>query len=150
MRTTKPCFGTSATGSIQARSSPASAIPEGWMKAGSISNSGATAIRSIRRGGWPMGPDRMRGPMPVFARIVLIVTCLGGGVARAEPPRVAIVIDDVGFQWQLDQRAMALDPPVALAIIPEGPLAGYLARKAAQQNREVWVHLPMAGLHNDN
>lgn len=88
--------------------------------------------------------------MPVFARIVLIVTCLGGGVARAEPPRVAIVIDDVGFQWQLDQRAMALDPPVALAIIPEGPLAGYLARQAEQQNREVWVHLPMAGLNNDN
>jgi len=39
---------------------------------------------------------------------------------------------------------------VALAIIPEGPLAGDLARQAEQQNREVWVHLPMAGLVHDN
>jgi polysaccharide deacetylase 2 family uncharacterized protein YibQ len=90
--------------------------------------------------------SRLIGP----GRIILAAFCCFALGARAEPPRIAIVIDDVGFQWQLDQRAMALDPPVALAIIPEGPLASRLARQAARQGREVWVHLPMTGLGHDN
>jgi len=86
----------------------------------------------------------------LIGRLVFLLLCLGCAAACADNPRVSIVIDDVGFQWQLDQRAMALDRPVAIAIIPEGPLAGYLARQAEQQGRELWVHLPMAGLHHDN
>jgi len=71
-------------------------------------------------------------------------------VARAETPKIAIVIDDIGFQWNLDHRALALSREVAVSIIPEGPHAATLAQRASEQNREVWVHLPLAGMHHDN
>lgn len=108
------------------------------------------AIRSIRPAGWPVLAEPMQSMTRHRVGIMLMALCSGMTCAWAEPPRIAIVIDDVGFQWQLDQRAMALDPPVALAIIPEGPLAATLARQAERQRREVWVHLPLAGLGHDN
>jgi len=82
--------------------------------------------------------------------MAVIATAFGSSIAHAKQPRVAIVIDDIGFQWNLDHRALALDGPVALAIIPEGPHARYLSEQAAKDHREIWAHLPMAGLHSDN
>jgi len=82
--------------------------------------------------------------------LLALLFCLLASIVRADPPRVAIVIDDVGFQWQIDQRALLLDRSVAVAIIPEGPLASDLARKAGVQGREVWAHLPLPGLDQDN
>ncbi|OAB56813.1 hypothetical protein AY599_06495 [Leptolyngbya valderiana BDU 20041] len=90
---------------------------------------------------------------PSIGRILFTLAVLTTGllpVARAETPRIAIVIDDIGFQWGLDHRALRLSPEVAVSIIPEGPHASTLARRAAEQDREVWVHLPLAGLRHDN
>lgn len=68
----------------------------------------------------------------------------------AEPPRIAIVIDDMGFQKHMDQAIMALDQRVTIAIIPDSPMANHLARQARGQRREVLVHLPLSGLGPDN
>jgi polysaccharide deacetylase 2 family uncharacterized protein YibQ len=75
--------------------------------------------------------------------------CLPFG-ARAETPKIAIVIDDIGFQWALDHRALGLSREVAVSIIPESPHGSTIARRATEQAREIWLHLPLAGLRHDN
>ncbi|MEN1727438.1 MAG: divergent polysaccharide deacetylase family protein [Pseudomonadota bacterium] len=90
--------------------------------------------------------DRL-GPMTALLPLLAVVL---GSPLHAETPRIAIVIDDVGYQWHLDQRAMDLEGPVALGIIPESPHAYQLARRAEARDREVWAHLPLAGLRYDN
>ncbi len=71
-------------------------------------------------------------------------------IGSAQTPRIAIVMDDLGYQYTLDQAIMALDARVTIAIIPEAPGAGRLARQAGTQGREVLIHLPLAGIHEDN
>jgi len=82
--------------------------------------------------------------------LILVLLVYSSLVTAAERPRIAIVIDDIGFQDELDTAVMALDPRVAVAIIPESPAARRLAQLAGGQQREVLIHLPLAGLYQDN
>lgn len=68
----------------------------------------------------------------------------------AQPPTIAVVIDDLGYLQHNDREVLALDPRIAVAIIPDGPLAPMLSRKAAQQQRDVLIHLPLSGMRHDN
>jgi uncharacterized protein len=72
------------------------------------------------------------------------------GSAWAESPRIAIVIDDLGFQPIRDRAILELDARLTAAIIPEAPLARRLARQAGREHRDVLVHLPLPGLHHDD
>lgn len=65
-------------------------------------------------------------------------------------PRIALVIDDLGFRPIEDRAVLALDARIAVAIIPEAPLAALLAQEAGDQQREVLVHLPLAGAAGDD
>ncbi len=78
---------------------------------------------------------------------------VGGGVfpvtlwwplpAVSAPPRLAIVIDDLG---QSREEAVAfLDLPMAVtpAVLPHLPHSGAVARLARERGREVLLHLPM-------
>ena len=58
-------------------------------------------------------------------------------------PRIAIIIDDLGYALAAGERAVALPGPVACAFLPAGPAAGRLALAAAEKGKEVLVHLPM-------
>lgn len=88
--------------------------------------------------------------MRLIRGIVGVVLIFVGAVAAAQGPRIAIVMDDLGYQEYLDQAIMALDRRVVVAIIPEAPAAQRLARQAKYQQREVLVHLPLAGMYQDN
>lgn len=77
-----------------------------------------------------------------FCRVLLLFTLLPA-LAIAQP-RIAIIIDDLGYQRTLGERAIALDPAITLAVIPRSPHAGRLARKATREGREVMIHLPMS------
>ncbi|MFW5815759.1 MAG: divergent polysaccharide deacetylase family protein [Wenzhouxiangella sp.] len=57
---------------------------------------------------------------------------------------VAVVIDDLGYQPALDRAALELDPRVAVGVIPDAPGARQVALAAAQQGREVLIHLPLS------
>lgn len=59
------------------------------------------------------------------------------------PIRIAIVIDDFGFDKALDRRMMLLDVPFTAAIIPSRPGTRPAAELARTRGREVLVHLPM-------
>ncbi|MFP4207692.1 MAG: divergent polysaccharide deacetylase family protein [Wenzhouxiangella sp.] len=57
--------------------------------------------------------------------------------------RIAIIIDDLGYQQALDRAVMALDTRIAVAVIPDGPAALPAAEEALTQGREILIHLPL-------
>lgn len=66
-----------------------------------------------------------------------------GVCGTADAPRIAIIIDDLGYQLAAGRRAIALPGPVSFAILPDAPRAAVLARAANAEGKEVLVHLPM-------
>jgi len=67
----------------------------------------------------------------------------------ATQPRVAIIIDDLGYQLEAGQRAIALPGPIAFAVLPGTPLAVNLARWAHEHGKEVLLHLPLQANSDD-
>jgi uncharacterized protein len=80
--------------------------------------------------------------------IFLYAAWLSGAVA--DTPTIAIVIDDLGYLAVNDRDVLSLDERVAVAIIPDGPLAPKLSRKAASQKRDILIHLPLSGVSHDD
>lgn len=58
-------------------------------------------------------------------------------------PRIAIIIDDLGYQLAAGHRTIGLPGPVVCAILPGTPRAALLARTAYEQGKEVLLHLPL-------
>lgn len=69
--------------------------------------------------------------------------------AHAGQARVAIIIDDLGYQLDAGRRAIALPGPVAFAVLPGTPRAATLARWAHHQGKEVLLHLPLQANADD-
>ncbi|MDJ0911682.1 MAG: divergent polysaccharide deacetylase family protein [Woeseiaceae bacterium] len=70
----------------------------------------------------------------------LLAVCCDAAVAG---PRIAIIIDDIGYDRVAGERAIALPGPIAYAILPDAPRAESLARAANAEGKEVMLHLPM-------
>lgn len=62
----------------------------------------------------------------------------------SESARVAIIIDDLGYQLEAGRRAIELPGPLAYAILPATPRGEYLAQLARERGKEVLLHLPLA------
>ena len=77
------------------------------------------------------------------ALIAAVLVALSAPLAAGQIPRIAIIIDDLGYQLVAGERAIALPGPVACAILPGAPRARYLANVANAQGKEVLLHLPM-------
>ena len=58
-------------------------------------------------------------------------------------PRIAIVIDDMGFDRDNSARALRLPPEVTLAYLPFAPEAAAQVRRARLKGHPVMLHLPM-------
>ncbi len=64
--------------------------------------------------------------------------------AEENPPAlIAIIIDDLGNQLSAGRRAVALEAPLACAVIPHTAFGRTLAREAHAAGKEVMLHLPM-------
>jgi polysaccharide deacetylase 2 family uncharacterized protein YibQ len=68
---------------------------------------------------------------------------LAGNVADMPVPRIAIIIDDLGYQLGAGQRSINLPGPVACAILPSTPRATMLAEIAYANGKDVLLHLPL-------
>ncbi|WP_084703467.1 divergent polysaccharide deacetylase family protein [Necropsobacter rosorum] len=68
--------------------------------------------------------------------------------ATAGNGRLAIVIDDVGYRPKEDAAIYALPKAVSVAIIPSAPYAKQRNQQAAQQGRDILIHMPMQPLSN--
>ncbi len=79
-------------------------------------------------------------------RAILATAALTALVAEvsAEPrPRIAIIIDDLGYGLDDGRRAIDLPGPIAFAILPWTPRGSELASLAHAKGREVLLHLPL-------
>ncbi|MCK0153625.1 divergent polysaccharide deacetylase family protein [Alcanivorax sp. S6407] len=79
-----------------------------------------------------------------MTRIILLALALWGSAANAGQPRIAIIIDDLGYSRQHGQAIVDLPAAVTCAVIPFSPHGQRLARQASQQGKEVLIHMPMA------
>lgn len=59
------------------------------------------------------------------------------------PPRIAIIIDDLGYQLGAGRRAIGLPGPVSYAVLPGTPSGRQLAWIANERGKEVLLHLPL-------
>jgi uncharacterized protein len=69
--------------------------------------------------------------------------CCIASTAVAGEARLALIIDDLGNQERLGQRAVRLPGAIAVAVLPHTPFARPLAQQAHELGKEVLVHLPM-------
>jgi len=67
-------------------------------------------------------------------------------VPATAAPRIAIIIDDLGYNRAAGEAVLALPAPVTCAVIPSTPHGQRLGRQAAAAGKEVMIHLPMAAL----
>ncbi len=88
--------------------------------------------------------------------MTFIKTCLtamlllfASHTVAAGQPRVAIIIDDLGYHLEAGQRAIALPGPIAFAVLPGTPRAASLARWAHEHGKEVLLHLPLQANSDD-
>jgi polysaccharide deacetylase 2 family uncharacterized protein YibQ len=58
-------------------------------------------------------------------------------------PKVAVIIDDIGFDVELARSFLELKPPLSLSILPTAPHAQAIAREAMGKGVEILLHLPM-------
>jgi len=81
----------------------------------------------------------------------LAATLLCSTFASAQPvARIAIIIDDLGYQLEAGRRAISLPGPVSYAILPLTPYSRLLARTAHDQGREILLHLPLESVDHGN
>lgn len=66
---------------------------------------------------------------------------------RHDPPRISLVIDDIGYRLHDDRRAIALPGPISYAILPHTPHAARMAQLAYSLEKDILVHLPMEAYH---
>ena len=66
------------------------------------------------------------------------------------PPRIAIIIDDLGYGLAAGERALSLPGPVAYAVLPATPRGRVLAEKAHAIGKDVLLHLPLQSATQGN
>lgn len=58
-------------------------------------------------------------------------------------PKIAIVIDDIGYDQRMASSLMSLDFPLSLSILPYAPFSREAIEEAEKRGLEVLLHLPM-------
>ena len=58
-------------------------------------------------------------------------------------PKVAIIIDDLGYQTEIAERILDLNYPVAISVLPFLPHSQLITRMALEENETVLLHMPM-------
>jgi polysaccharide deacetylase 2 family uncharacterized protein YibQ len=85
----------------------------------------------------------------IFGLALVILFCALQAASAGTAPRIAIIIDDLGYQQAAGERAIALPGPVACAILPGSPRAKSLAKFARERGKEILLHLPMQATSYD-
>jgi len=82
-----------------------------------------------------------------LSAVVGLLFALTGLVVQAQnQPRIAIIIDDLGYALSLGRRVTELPGPVACAVLPATPRGEALAIAANAAGKEVLLHLPLEAL----
>ena len=85
----------------------------------------------------------------VVRRLLLAFLFCFATAASAEVPRIAIIIDDLGYHLANGKRALSLPGPVTLSFLPGGPRSRWLAEQAHALGKDILLHLPLQA-HGDD
>ncbi len=80
-------------------------------------------------------------------RLCLLLLALAVNTQAAE---LLLILDDIGNNKSLGERALALPAPINLAFLPHTPEAQSLAEQAFKLGHGVMLHAPMESAHNNN
>lgn len=58
-------------------------------------------------------------------------------------PKVAIIIDDIGYERRVAERFLSLDAVLTFSVFPNSPFQKRIIRKAHAKGFEIMLHLPM-------
>ncbi len=58
-------------------------------------------------------------------------------------PKVAIIIDDIGYERRVAEKFLSLDAVLTFSVFPHGPFQQRIVRKAHAKGLEIMLHLPM-------
>jgi len=67
----------------------------------------------------------------------------------ASKPKIAIIIDDLGYQIESVRTLTQLSQPITFAVIPFTPFAERAIETAQSAHREVILHVPMETMHKE-
>lgn len=67
--------------------------------------------------------------------------------ANNQSVRIAIIIDDIGNNLKLGQRAVDLPGALTLSVLPHTPVAKRLARAGHYAGKQIMLHAPMSNNH---
>lgn len=70
----------------------------------------------------------------------------GQASQKAEPttvPKVAIVIDDLGYDGKLARKFLKIEGPLSFSVLPHGTFSKSIARRIYDAGQELLLHLPM-------
>ena len=81
---------------------------------------------------------------------LLSLLLLASGSVANSPPRIAIIIDDLGYKLEAGRRAIRLPGPISFAVLPGTPRARTLAAEAHASGKEVLLHLPLQARSDDS
>ncbi len=86
---------------------------------------------------------------PLKVSVCMLLLFLAGGSVATTQPRIAIIIDDLGYGLAAGQRAINLPGPVSFAVLPGAPRTHALALEAHANGKEVLLHLPLQARPGD-
>jgi len=112
----------------------------GRARPGEASLSGSLPIQYKRVYLWHWATRSMHW---VSVTCILVLAVTGTAVAADTRPKIAIIIDDLGYGLAAGRTALALPGAVTYSFLPHTPFAGPLAEQAHASGKEVMLHLPM-------
>lgn len=80
--------------------------------------------------------------------LAALLLWLASAAWSAEPPRLVIIIDDLGYGLDAGRRATALPGKVNLSILPETPNGATLAHLGMAAGKEILLHAPMSSVND--
>ncbi|WDP91308.1 MAG: divergent polysaccharide deacetylase family protein [Desulfobacter sp.] len=66
-----------------------------------------------------------------------------GPAAGDKTPKIAIIIDDIGYDKQLAMALFEVDPDITFSVLPFSPFGKTIAGRLAARGAEIMLHLPM-------
>jgi polysaccharide deacetylase 2 family uncharacterized protein YibQ len=92
----------------------------------------------------------MSAPRLLLVIAIAMISISPGASVGQGTPRIAIIIDDLGYQFEAGMRALNLPGPVSYAVLPVTPNGTSLAHAAHAKGKEVLLHLPLESVDREN